>query len=520
MLYAALLQACTTSSSFSHGLQLHSHLLKSGLDDDHFVGNSLLSFYFKVSPDFSLTRRVFESLPNKDVISWTSMISGYVRGGRPAESLLMFAKMQAFGVEPNAAVVDMYGKNSALEDAWRVFHEMIEPNAICWTSMISACTRNGNVVVESSTVDMYAKCGLMEESHKVFDRMPTKNAVSWCALLGGYCKSGLSAVRQGKENGRGQEAIKLFDEMVREGTRPDYISFIGVLFACSHTGLVEEGRRVGLLEEAEDLINKAVCRDDSSLWAALLGACATHSSPAVAERIAKRMMELEPGYHLSYVLLANVYKMVGRWDDALKIRRLMRKRGVRKAPGKISDIRMNIIHRVGYDGGFAQNGRGQEAIKLFDEMVREGTRPDYISFIGVLFACSHTGLVKEGRKYFKLMNEDYGIAAGIEHYSCMVDLLSRVGLLEEAEDLINKAVCRDDSSLWAALLGACATHSSPAVAERIAKRMMELEPGYHLSYVLLANVYKMVGRWDDALKIRRLMRKRGVRKAPGKSGLK
>lgn len=115
------------------------------------------------------------------------------------------------------------------------------------------------------------------------------------------------------------------------------------------------------------------------------------------------------------------------------------------------------------------------------------------------------------------MNEDYGIAAGIEHYSCMVDLLSRVGLLEEAEDLINKAVCRDDSSLWAALLGACATHSSPAVAERVAKRMLELEPEYHLSYVLLANAYKTVGRWEDALKIRGLMRKRGVRKAPGKS---
>ncbi|XP_010921976.1 pentatricopeptide repeat-containing protein At1g03540 [Elaeis guineensis] len=547
ILYAAVLQACTTSSSLPRGLQLHSYVLKSGLDNDRFVGNSLLSFYFKVSPDFSLTHRVFESLPLKDVISWTSMVSGYVRAGRPTESLLMFAKMQAFGVEPNAftlsaaikacsdlkdvkigscfhgmvllrgfdlndviagALVDMYGKNSALEDAWHVFHEMIEPDTICWTSMISACTRNdrfeeavglfhlmmrrklglfpdeftfgtimtalgnlhrarqgreahakfitsglgGNVVVESSTVDMYAKCGLMEESRKVFDRMPTKNAVSWCALLGGYCQSGDY-----------ETVLAQFREM---DTEDNHYSFGTILRACAGLSAVRQGKEVH-------------CR----------------------------------------------FLRTGGWRDVVvesALVDLYAKSGlIDYAYGVFTKIYMrNLITWNAMICGFAQNGQGREAIKLFNDMLREGARPDYISFIGVLFACSHAGLVEEGRRYFKLMNEDYGIAAGIEHYSCMVNLLSRVGLLEEAEDLINKAVCRDDSSLWAALLGACATHSSPAVAERVAKRMMELEPGYHLSYVLLANVYKSVGRWDDALKIRRLMRKRRVRKAPGKSWIK
>ncbi|XP_008775328.2 pentatricopeptide repeat-containing protein At1g03540 [Phoenix dactylifera] len=544
ILYAALLQACTTSSSFSQGLQLHSRVLKSGLDNDRFVGNSLLSFYFKVSPDFSLTRRVFESLPLKDVISWTSMVSGYIRAGRPTESLLMFGKMQAFGIEPNAftlsaaikacsdlkdikigscfhamvllrgfdlnhviasALVDMYGKNFGLEDAWRVFGETIEPDAICWTSIISACTRNdrfeeavglfhsmmrrklglfpdeftfgtimtalgnlgrarqgreahakfitsglgGNVVVESSTVDMYAKCGLMEESRKVFDRMPTKNAVSWCALLGGYCQSGDY-----------ETVLAQFREM---DTEENHYSFGTILRACAGLSAVRQGKQVH-------------CRFlRTGGW-----------TDVVVESA-----------------LVDLYAKSGLIDYAYRV---FTKISVR-----------NLITWNAMICGFAQNGQGREAIRLFNEMVREWTRPDYISFVGVLFACSHTGLVEEGRSYFKSMGEDYGIAAGIEHYSCMVDLLSRVGLLEEAEDLINMAVYRDDSSLWAALLGACATHSNPDVAERVAKRMMELEPGYHLSYVLLANVYKTVGRWDNALKIRRLMRKRGVRKEPGKS---
>lgn len=115
------------------------------------------------------------------------------------------------------------------------------------------------------------------------------------------------------------------------------------------------------------------------------------------------------------------------------------------------------------------------------------------------------------------MTKEYGIKPGIEHYNCMVDLLARAGLLEEAENLIENADCRDDSSLWAVLLGACATCTDSVSGERIAKKTMELEPGYHLSYVYLANIYRAVGRWDDAVKIRRLMKIRGVKKMPGRS---
>ncbi|XP_072966254.1 pentatricopeptide repeat-containing protein At1g03540-like [Typha angustifolia] len=553
IVYSALLQTCVTTctnkgtSSYFRGLPIHSHVLKSGLDSDRFVCNSLLSFYFKLCPDFSLTRRLFDTLPVRDVISWTSMLSGYLRIGDPLESLRLFASMSSAssGIEPNAftlsavikasadlreptlgrcfhgmvlvrgfhsnhviasALMDFYGRNSASEDARRVFDELPEPDAICWTSIISAFTRNdrfqdavahfylmnrrhpleslpdgftfgtvmtalgnlgrprqgkqahakiitsglsGNVVVESSIIDMYGKCGFLEDSHKVFDRMTIRNTVSWCALLGGYCQSGDY-----------EAVLTIFREMKKDGDR---YSFGTVLRACAGLVAVRPGKEVHC-----QLLRMGGWRD------------------VVAESA-----------------LVDLYAKCGLIDYAYRV-----------------FLRISVRNSITWNAmicGFAQNGEGQQAIELFNQMVREGTRPDYISFIGVLFACSHSGLVEDGRRYFKSMTEDYGIIAGVEHYNCMVDLLSRVGLLEEAEDLINNSVFGDDSSLWAAILGACATHSNPNVAERVAKKMMALEPQYHLSYILLANVYRTVGRWHDASEIWRLMRARDVTKAPGKS---
>ncbi|KAL2928768.1 hypothetical protein RDABS01_028875 [Bienertia sinuspersici] len=169
--------------------------------------------------------------------------------------------------------------------------------------------------------------------------------------------------------------------------------------------------------------------------------------------------------------------------------------------------------------GFAQNGRAHEAIALFNKMVRDGVEPDYISFVGVIFACSHAGLVDQGQAYFISMTKEYRIKPGTEHCNCMVDLLGRAGLINEAETLIEKAECKDSFGLWPTLLGACTTCRNSAAVERIALKMMEVDSKNHLSYVHLINVYKCDGRWNDAMKIRKLMEERGAEKLPGKSWL-
>ncbi|KAF3443857.1 hypothetical protein FNV43_RR13547 [Rhamnella rubrinervis] len=542
VLYASLLQTCIKAVSFNGGLQIHSHVIKSGLDADRFVGNSLLSLYFKLGSNFSETRRLFDGLFVKDVISWTSMITGYVRVGKPGSSIALFWDMLGHGIEPNgftlsavikacselgdlrlgwcfhalvvmrgfcsnhvisSALIDMYGRNHGVEDARRLFDELPEPDAICWTSVISAMTRNdlfeqalaffylmqrnhglspdgftfgtvltacgnlgrlkqgkevhgkvitsglcGNVVVESSLVDMYGKSGSVNEARCVFDKMTLKNSVSRSALLGVYC-----------QNGYLESVIELFRTM----EEADLYSFGTVLRACAGLAAVRQGKEVHC-----QYVKRSGWRD------------------VVVESA-----------------LVDLYAKCGCVDFARRVFNQMQGR--------------NLITWNSMICGFAQNGRGREALGIFDEMVAEGIKPDYISFIGVLFACSHTGLVDQGRKYFNSMTAEYGIKAGIEHYNCMVDLLGRAELLEEAEYLIENADCRDDSSLWAVLLGACTTCTDSTTAERIAKKLMKLDPKYHLSYVLLANVYRAVGRWNDALKIRRLMKDRGVTKMPGKS---
>lgn len=310
---------------------------------------------------------------------------------------------------------------------------------------------------------------------------------------------------------------------------------------CGNNVIVESSTldmyaKCGMMLEARKVFDKMQVRNAVS-WCALLGGYCQNAEYEKVLALFRRMdKEYDDSYSLGTVLracagLSSVkpgkeihcrFLRNGGWRDVVvesALVDLYAKCGALDYAYRIfeaSSVR-NTITWNAMICGFAQNGHAEGAINLFNRMVREGARPDYISFIGVLFACSHTGMVEEGRNYFNSMSKDYGIAPGIEHYNCIVDLLSRVELLEEAEDLINKSPFRDDSSLWAAILGASATHSNPDVAERVAKKMMELEPHYHLSYVLLENVYRTVGRWEDASEIRKLMQSRKVKKEPGTS---
>ncbi|KAI4369572.1 hypothetical protein MLD38_017997 [Melastoma candidum] len=545
VLYASLLQTACKHPSLALGLQVHCHIIKSGLDADRYVGNSLITLYFKLGCDVSDTRKVFDGLFVKDDVSWSSMISGYVRVGKFVDGLVLFGDMvSVFGVLPSAfslsvvlkacsetgdrklgmgfhgtvirigydcnmvvlsSLIDMYGKQGCVDDAWGVFRELAydDKDVVCWTSMISAFTRNdyyedalrlfclmprggglwpdnftfgsiltacgnlgrlkqgkeihgmvvvcgfvGNVVVESSLIDMYGKCALTDEAQCVFNSMSIKNSVSWCALLGAYCQSSKFGI-----------VLQLAHEM----GMVDLYTFGTILRACAGLASVRPGKEVHCL-----YVRKGGWMD------------------IVVESA-----------------LVDLYAKCGSIDYAYRVFT------------KISS--RNVITWNAMLCGFAHNGRAMEALALFNEMLETRVRPDYITFVGVLFACSHGGLVHEGREFFYSMEPMHGVRPGKEHYNCVVDLLGRSGLLEEAEDLIKNSCFRDDPSLWEVLLGASTGDENTATAERIAKKMMEVEPDNHLSYVLLANVYRAAGRWNDALNLRRVMENQGVKKKPATS---
>ncbi|KAJ0236200.1 Pentatricopeptide repeat-containing protein [Hirschfeldia incana] len=543
ILYASLLQTCTKLSSFTHGLHFHAHVIKSGLETDRYVGNSLLALYFKLGPDMSETRKVFDGMFVKDAISWTSMMSGYVRGKQHVEALEVYGEMVSFGLEPNAFTL-----SSAVKACSEIGDVIL---GRCFHCVVITRGFELNQFISSALAFMYGANREPVDARRVFDEMPEPDVFCWTAVLSAYSKNDLY-----------EEALGLFYVGDRgKGLVPDESTFGTVLTACGNLRKVKRGKEIhgklitsgissnvvvesslldmygkcGSVREARRVFN-GMSKKNTVSWSALLGGyCQNGEHERVIEMF--REMEEKDLYCFGTVLkscagLAAV--RLGKEVHGQYVRRGCRDNVIVESAlvdlyGKSGCVdfatrvysKMAIKNMITWNAmlsALAQNGRGEEAVGFFNDMVKKGIKPDYISFIAVLTACSHTGLAEEGRNYFAMMTESYGIKPGTEHYSCMIDLLGRAGLFEEAESMLERAECRDDASLWGVLLGPCAANPDAlAIAERIAKRMMELEPKYHMSYVLLSNMYKSIGRHGDALKIRRLMVRRGVTKTIGQS---
>lgn len=167
--------------------------------------------------------------------------------------------------------------------------------------------------------------------------------------------------------------------------------------------------------------------------------------------------------------------------------------------------------------GHAQHGEGDKALELFEQMQSEGIKPNHITFVGVLSACSHVGLINEGWQYFEFMNRDHSIVPTVDHYACMVDILGRAGRQDEAENLINQMPFKPNALVWRTLLGTCRIHGKMELGKRAAERILELEPDDDATYVLLSNMNASVGDWDNVTKIRKMMTERGIKKKVGQS---
>ncbi|XP_010474980.1 PREDICTED: pentatricopeptide repeat-containing protein At1g03540-like [Camelina sativa] len=542
-LYAFLLQTCTKVVSFIHGLQFHAQVIKSGMEADRYVGNSLLSLYFKLVSDMRETRRAFDRMFVKDEISWTSMMSGYVGDKQHVKALEVFVEMVSFGLEPNAFTLSSAIKAcSELGDvrSGRCFHGVVISRGFEW-----------NHVISSTLAYMYGVNQEPVDARRVFDEMPEPDVICWTAVLSAFSKNDLY-----------EEALGLFYAMHRgKGMVPDGSTFGTVLTACGNLRRLKQGKEIhgklitsgigsnvvvesslldmygkcGSVREARQVFNR-MSKKNTVSWSALLGGYCQNGEHEKAIEMFREMEEKDL-YCFGTVLkacagLASVrlgkeihgqYVRRGCCDNVIVDSALVDLYGKSGCIDSASRVysKMSFRNMITWNAmlsALAQNGRGEEAVSFFNDMVKKGMKPDYISFIAVLTACGHTGLVDEGRNYFALMAKSYGIKPGTEHYSCMIDLLGRAGLFEEAENLLEGAECRNDASLWGVLLGPCAANAdASSIAERIAKRMMELDPKYHMSYVLLSNMYKAIGRHGDALRICKLMVRRGVAKTIGQS---
>ncbi|KAK9108475.1 hypothetical protein Syun_024486 [Stephania yunnanensis] len=336
-----VLKGCANcGGSLLVGRQIHAHVVKFGLDEDVYVVNGLMRCY-GVSGCASDARRLFDEMPERNLIVWTTMISGYAQNFCSDEALVLFDEMLVEGVEPNGAtlssVLSACARSGCLELGEQI-HGFIEEKGI-----------EMGLILGTALVDMYAKNGAITMARNVFDEMPERNIATWNAMV-----CGLAA------HGHAEGALELFREMEREKVSPNNVTFVGVLSACCHAGLVEVGLdvfnsmkreygiepkiehygcmvdmlgRSGRLVEAEELVYGMIWKADVVVLGALLGSCKHHGNFEVAERVVDRMLELDPQNHGVHVFLSNMYAEAGRWEDVLRLRKVMKDGGLKKVPG-------------------------------------------------------------------------------------------------------------------------------------------------------------------------------------------
>lgn len=333
--------ACAAKCCVFECKQLHGFALKTALDSNVFVGTALLDVYAKCGlvKDASL---VFECMPERSDVTWSSMVAGYVQNELYEEALVLFHRAQAMGLEHNQFTI-----SSALS-ACAARAALIEGKQV--QAVLCKTGIGSNIFVISSLIDMYAKCGIIEEAYIVFSSVEEKNVVLWNAMLSGFSR-----------HVRSLEAMIYFEKMQQMGICPNEITYISVLTACSHLGLVEKGRkyfdlmirvhnvspnvlhyscmvdilgRAGLLHEAKDLIDRMPFDATASMWGSLLASCRIYRNLEVAEVAAKHLFEIEPHNAGNHVLLSNIYAANNRWEEVARARNLLKESKAKKERGK------------------------------------------------------------------------------------------------------------------------------------------------------------------------------------------
>eukprot|EP01018_Ginkgo_biloba_P019534 Gb_23934 [translate_table: standard] len=533
-----LFKSCT---SIKHLQQLHAHLLISVGDQNIIFLTKLVTMY-AMSGSMADARLLFDKICPRNVPLWNAMIRAYAWNGPFEEALELYYQMKLTGIQPNKFtfpfVLKACASLSALQDGMGIHDDIIRDGF------------ESDHFVGNSLVAMYAKCGSIETARQVFDKMLVRDLISWNAMIAGYA-----------QNGHAKEAWTLLKEMQRQGIKPDLITVVSILPVCSlvyglqqgkgfHTYLIRSGfessvfasnalvdmyAKCGSTEIARQLFDKMYKRDVIS-WNAMIAGYAQngHWNEALILLSQMQLQNVKPNLvtmasilsacaHLSalqqgkeihgYIIrsetisdvvgnaLIDMYAKCGSIEIARQLFDKMSKG--------------NVVSWNAMIAGYGMHGHSENALSLFSQMQQKGMKPDHITFVSVLSACSYACLLDEGIRCFNSMSQDYCITPMVEHYACMVDLLGRSGLLDEAHNLIKNMPLKPNGAVWGALLGACRIHGNIVLGEHAAEHLFELEPENSGCYVLLSHIYAEAGRWDGVAKVRKIMKDRRVKKSPG-----
>ncbi|KAG8388682.1 hypothetical protein BUALT_Bualt02G0150700 [Buddleja alternifolia] len=487
--------------------QFHARATKTGLDSDPLVaGKLILHCAVHLSGALEYAGRLLHHTPNPDPFMYNTLIRGFSDTDSPQNSISTFTLMLknldspidsfslAFTLKSSAnmrclrtgiqlhcqalrrglnthlfvgtTLISMYAECGCVEFANKVFDEIPDRNVVTWNALVTAFFRCGDVKGAERVFNLmpaknwtsynlmlagYTKLGEFELARRVFEEMPMRDEVSWSTMIGGFA-----------DHGCFDEAFGYFRELQRLGMRPNEVSLTGVLSACAQAGALEFAKILhGFIEKV------------GLVW-------------------------ITPVNNA----LTDTYSKCGSVDMAHLV--------FQRMPGEKS-----IVSWTSMIVGLAIQGYGEESISLFHEMEESGINPDGIAFVAILYACSHAGLVEKGCGIFDKMTKIYGIKPEIEHYGCMVDLYGRAGQLMKAYEFVTKMPIPPNDVIWRTLLGACSFHGNVKLAEKVKKKLSELDHNNSGDHVLLSNIYATAGKWKDVATVRKSMAELKMTKNPG-----
>lgn len=500
---SSLWQKCTNLRTLK---QIQALIIINGFNSNLEALRELIFCSAMVIPGtINYAHQLFAQITEPDTFMYNTMIRCSAQSQDPLNGILLYTQMEKSCVKPNKFTFSfvlkactrllyrnmgfcVHGKviKHGFEFNRFVRNTLIYFHANCGDLDAASVLFDGNakmdVVAWSALTAGYARRGELSVARSLFDEMPVKDLVSWNVMITGYVK---------------QREMEKARDLFNEVPKRDVVTWNAMI-----SGYVLCGMHKQALEMFEEMRNVGERPDDVTMLS-LLSACAELGDLEVGKKIHRTLLEISSGNMNVFLgnALIDMYAKCGSSERAMEVFCGMKEKDVSTWSSVI--------------GGLAFHGYAEESITLFREMQRLKFRPSEITFVGVLVACSHAGRVEEGKRYFQLMKDEYNIEPNIRHYGCMVDLLARAGLLNEAFEFVDRMEIEPNAIIWRTLLGACRIHGNIEFGKRANERLLDIRKDESGDYVLLSNIYASQGEWDGVEKVRKLMDDSGVRKEPG-----
>ncbi|KAK6791304.1 hypothetical protein RDI58_010385 [Solanum bulbocastanum] len=442
---------------------------------------------------------LFNEMPEKNVVSWNSLIDGYARNGRIDKGLELFWKMRERNVVSWNMVIAGLARNGRINEARVLFDQMPEKNVVSWTTMIAGLSRNGrvdeartlfyrtperNVVSWNAMITGYTQNSRLDEAFELFEMMPEKIVSSWNTMIMGFI-----------QNGELSRARILFDKMRQR----DVVSWSTMI-----NGYMQEGRSEEALRNFYDMQMDVLVKPNEGTFVSVLGACSDLAG--LSEGMQIHQVINKTIYQKNEIVISALINMYSKCGDVATARKIFDD-GLR---GQRDLISWNVMIAA-----YTHHGFGRDAINLFKEMLQLGFKPNDVTYVGLLAACSHSGLVEEGLKYFDELCRDDSIKLREDHYTCLVDICGRAGRLKDALVIIERLPRTESAFIWGALLSGCNLHGDSETGKLAAIKLLGIQAKSSGTYLSLSKLCASNGKWKEAAKLRTQMKDRGLKKQPG-----